>query len=269
MSRSVYRSRSRSRSRRGRRPWLWASAAAAGIASVACLMLLVGSGAAGAGGVDCPSTATDQVVLVGLSSSGRNPSHIEERRAEVRHQFEVAGDCNVDLIVRGWSTAGAVRTLWGLEDELEITGQTESGRDRRLDGVVDEAMAEFDERLQAALEELPADGSDFLAWPALAVDAIHELGGQRPVQVTVLDDGVQTANPDLNEPLTVADASQLATAHAPEAQLDGVEVTIKGVGQIAGDPAPAGGEWVPAVQAFAQQTCDATHADCTVLTATN
>jgi hypothetical protein len=246
---------------------LWIAAAAAGLAALGGLLVAANPGASGAGGVDCPAKATNQVALVGLSSSGRAPHIIDDRRAAVRHLLAVAGDCDVKLIVRAWSTAGAVRTLWSPDDRLEIRGQTEAGRDRRLGGVVDDAMKTVDRRLQEALDELPAQGSDFLAWPDLAADAVHELGSDRPVAVTVLDDGVQTANPDLNQPITVANATQLAAEHAPDARLRGVTVTIEGVGQVAGLPAPAGGEWVPALRAFAQQTCEETGATCTVLTA--
>lgn len=190
-----------------------------------------------------------------------------ERRGEIRHQLAIVGDCGTDLIVRAWSTAGAVRTLWGLEDHIEIPGQTESGRDRRVNRAVDDAMGTVDERLQRAIDELPANGSDFLAWTDLAADARHELGTEQPIAITVLDDGVQTIDPDLNQPLTIDDASRLAAEHAPDIDLHDTTVTIRGVGQIAGTPAPAGGEWVPALRAFANNTCEATGATCTVLAA--
>jgi hypothetical protein len=125
----------------------------------------------------------------------------------------------------------------------------------------------IDTRLQQALDELPAEGSDFLAWSDFAADAIHELGSEHPVAVTVLDDGVQTNDPNLNQPVSVADAERVATEHAPTVDLRGTTVTIEGVGQVAGVPAPAGGEWVPAVRAFAQRTCEATGATCVVLSA--
>jgi hypothetical protein len=229
--------------------------------------LATNPGAAGTGGVDCVDEPTNNIVLVGLSSSGRDSRIIDERRGEIRHQLAIAGDCGTDLIVRAWSTAGAIRTLWGLQDHIETPGQTESGRDRRLNRAVDEAMDSVDERLQRAINELPADGSDFLAWTDLAADARHELGTERPIAVTVLDDGVQTIDPDLNQPLTIDDATRLASEHAPDVDLPDTTVTIRGVGQIAGLPAPAGGEWVPALRAFALSTCEATGATCIVLAA--
>jgi hypothetical protein len=205
--------------------------------------------------------------LIGVSSSGRDTQIVDERRAEIRHQLAIAAYCKDELIVRAWSTAGAVRTLWSPDDALEIHGQTDASRRRRVGRVADDAMKTVDDRLQQALNELPAEGSDFLAWPDLAADAVHELGGDRPVAVTVLDDGVQSSGPDLNVPLTIADATRLAAQHAPADELHGVTVTIEGVGQVAGIPAPAGGEWVPALRAFALRTCDATGAVCTVLSA--
>ena len=217
--------------------------------------------------VSCPPERRDQVVLVGLSASGRDPRLLEGRRAELRRALAVAGDCGGALVVRAWSTAGAVQTLWGGGDRLEVPGATESGRDRRLGRAVDEALATIDTRLATALERLPAQGSDFLAWADLAADAVAELGGRRPVVVTVLDDGVQSAEPDLNQPISVERATALAAEHAPGAGLGGVEVTLVGVGQVAGPPPPAGGTWVAAVQAFAQETCAATGATCTVLSA--
>ena len=169
--------------------------------------------------------------------------------------------------MRGWSTAGAVRTLWGPADPLETPGQTEAGRDRRLTRVVNTAMTTLDERLQDAIRDLPAAGSDFLAWIDLAADARHELGPERPIAVIVLDDGVQSIDPDLNRPLTVTEATRLAGEHTTGADLRDTTVTIRGIGQIAGTPAPPGGEWVPALRAFAQNTCTATGATCTVIAA--
>ncbi len=259
-------SRFPSRSARRRRR-LWIAAAAIAVAGVAGLLVATNPGPTGADGVDCPDEPTNHVALMGLSSSGRDARIIDERRGEVRQLLAVAADCDTELIVRAWSTAGAVRTLWGPEDRLEIPGQTEAGRDRRLKRIVDGAMTIVDERLQRAIHELPATGSDFLAWAALAADARHELGTERPVTVTVLDDGVQTIDPDLNQPLTIADATRLADEHAPDADLHGTTVTIRGIGQIAGTPAPAGGEWVPALRTFAQRSCEATGAACTVLAA--
>jgi hypothetical protein len=258
---------SRTTSPSTRRRRFWIATGAIGVAGLAGLLVVANPGSTGSGGVDCPEEATNSVVLVGLSSSGRDARIIDERRGEVRHQLAVAADCGNDLIVRAWSTAGSVRTLWGVEDRLEIPGQTEAGRDRRINGAVDEAMTTVDERLQRAIHELPADGSDFLAWTDLAVDARYELGTDQPISVTVLDDGVQTTAPDLNQPLTIEDATRLASEHAPSADLHDTIVTIRGVGQIAGIPAPAGGEWVPALRVFAKTTCEATGATCTVLAA--
>jgi hypothetical protein len=147
---------------------LWIAAVAAGVAAVAGLLVAANPGPVGAGALACPAQRTNQLVLMGVSSSGRDTRIVDERRAEIRHQLSVAAYCKAELIVRAWSTAGAVRTLWSPEDHLDLRGVT---------------------------------------------------------------------------------------------------VTIEGVGQVAGIPAPAGGEWVPALRTFGQRTCESTGATCTVLSA--
>ena len=70
---------------------------------------------------------------------------------------------------------------------------------------------------------------------------------------------------DYVRPDTVDEATALANSVSNTTDLHGVDVTLVGIGQVAGPPPPAGGEWVHAIRTFAMRTCTATGATCRVV----
>jgi hypothetical protein len=118
-----------------------------------------------------------------------------------------------------------------------------------------------------AAEKLPPQQSDYLSWGRLAADAIAELSlTGKPVAITIIGDAVQVdERVNLNWPITVSEAERLAsTVRMPN--LASAHVAMVGVGIVDGPPAPAGGEYVSALRAFAHATCTTTGAACLVTT---
>lgn len=220
--------------------------------------------------VDCPDPARrDRIVLVQVSSSERSEEIQQARLRLVRAKLAEAGVCGGSIVVQAWTGSGAIRTLWGLGDHLDVRGGTERARANRIGPAVDTAMNDtVVPKFRQALADLPADQSDFLAWRMLATDAIVQLGdtGGQPIEVTVASDGVHVDDQvNLNQPLSPEAVDALAKSVRPQGDLQSAQVMLVGIGQVAGDPPPAGGSWVEAVRRFAKQTCDATGAKCTVV----
>jgi hypothetical protein len=245
-------------------------ATATAVASVVALLLF--SHPIGHVDVACPSPPQQvRIVAVQLSGSERSQQILASRLGLVRSQLVTSAVCGGPIVVQVWTGSGAIRTLWGVGDQLDIHGGTERARANRVAPVVDAAMTGVVlPRFRNALADLPATQSDFLAWRMLASDAITQLGNSqhRPIDVLIASDGVQVDDRvNLNRPLSPNAATALAKSVPAQGELRGVDVTLIGVALVAGAPPPAGGVWVDAVRAFAQQTCAATGAHCTVVSA--
>ncbi len=225
---------------------------------------------AGAGKNPEPITCTKPsatVVLGGVSGSQR--SEVLETRffAQARYELYRSGVCGGTTVIEVWSTEGSTRVLWGANDSLRVVGDTLQARKLSASRALDGAMTTVTTRYDDAVRALPAKGSGFLGWRTIAADALAELTGTKlDRRVVVVDDGVQIDDTiNLNRPLTVDEATALANAVSNTTDLHGVAVTLVGVGQVAGPPPPAGGEWVHAIRTFAVRTCTATGATCRVV----
>ena len=207
------------------------------------------------------------VVLGGVSGSQR--SQVIETRflAQARSELYRSGVCGGITVIEVWSTEGSTRVLLGADDALRVVGDTLQARKLSATRAVDGAMTTVTDRYHDAVGVLPAKGSGFLGWRTVAADALAELTSTKfDKRVVVVDDGVQIDNTiNLNRPIAVDDATALADTVTNTTNLHGVNVTLVGIGQVAGPPPPAGGEWVHAVRAFAMRTCTATGATCRVV----
>ncbi len=207
------------------------------------------------------------VVLGGVSRSQR--SQVIETRflAQARSELYRSGVCGGITVIEVWSTEGSTRVLWGSDDTLRVVGDTLQARKLSATRALDGAMTTIATRYDDAVRALPAKGSGFLGWRTIAADALGELTGTKfDKRVVVVDDGVQIDDTiNLNRPLTVDEATALAKTVSNTADLHRVHVTLLGIGQVAGPPPPAGGEWVHAIRAFAVRTCTATGAECRVV----
>ncbi len=238
-------------------------------ATLACGLLLF-SRPTPAEEVSCPEEESGLVITTALSSSDRDEAVQDARLALIRSKLVVGAVCGSPTAVVAYTTGGDVHTIWGSQDELHVEGGSQTARANRVARVVDPIMQDaVVPRYEAAADELPADQSDFLAWPRIADDAIQQLRAKDPdlpIEVYVLSDGVHVDDQiDLNQPLTIEEAADLAASVEAPVQFRRVKVVQIGIGQVAGEPAPSGGEWTEAVRTFATNTCEATGATCTVL----
>lgn len=225
---------------------------------------------AGAGKSPEPITCTKPsatVVLGGVSGSQRSQVLKTRFLAQARTELYRSGVCDGTAVIEVWSTEGSTRVLWGTDDTLRVVGDTLQARKLSATRAVDGAMTTIATRYDDAVGVLPAKGSGFLGWRTIAADALIELTATKfDKRVVVVDDGVQIDDTiNLNRPLTVDEATGIADTVSNTADLRGVAVTLVGIGQVAGPPPPAGGEWVHAIRTFAMHTCTATGATCRVV----
>jgi hypothetical protein len=216
--------------------------------------------------ITCPGPTTT-VVLGGVSGSQRAPLLRQRFLAQTRHALYRAGVCGGDTVVEVWSAEGSTRILWGRDDDLRVIGDTIQARKLNATRALEPVLATITKRYDAAIRSLPAKGSGFLGWRTIAADALSEISDRQVTRsVVVVDDGVQIDDTiNLNRPLTTDEAAAIANTVTTTADLHGVGVTLIGIGQVAGPPPPAGGEWIRAIRVFAMRTCTATGATCRVI----
>ena len=233
--------------------------------AVAAAVLLAGAGKS-LEPITCTKPSAT-VVLGGVSGSQRS-SMLETRfLAQASSELYRSGVCGGTTVIEVWSTEGSTRVLWGANDSLRVVGDTLQARKLSATRALDGAMTTVTTRYHDAVDALPAKGSGFLGWRTIAADALAELAPTTlHKRVVVVDDGVQIDDTiNLNRPLTVDEATALANTVSNTTDLHGVAVTLVGIGQLAGPPPPAGGEWVHAIRTFAVRTCTATGATCRVV----
>jgi hypothetical protein len=220
------------------------------------------------GGYDyvCPETAPVQLLVLDLSSSGRNEAILAERLDAVQVDAEFVADCDGELLVLGWSGSSTASKLL-YAGRIEVVGATEIGKDRQIPEAVDQVMTEIRRNVQAALNELPSSNNDFLGGLFLVADVIQGRRGETgPVTVHMYTDAISTGG---DAPINSPDLTPEAVARVVAAQtvpgLGGVEMRIYGVGRVGGETQPPQ-DYIGVVQDYALGLCRKTGAACSVFT---
>lgn len=211
----------------------------------------------------CAGADLATYVAVDFSDTARSESLGDRRRGAVHAEAERVAVCGGTLKVVAFSSSTAA-TMSLFDGRLEAEGATLNARLRRVDRTVDPALGEVLNRWAEAEAALPGDGSDVLGQLTLASEYFR----QRPDaahRAVILTDGVQTTGAVVvNSPdFTSAAAADLA-ARVTVPDLSGVDLTVAGLGQVAGAPPPT--EFVDALNRFFTDTCTRTHATCQIVT---
>jgi hypothetical protein len=175
-----------------------------------------------------------------LTASGRDEPVLGERLDDAQIEIERTGDCGGRLMAGAHSNSSAA-TVTLLDVELHPEGATEIARDRALGPLVDKTMEQLRTELDAAMDHLPADGSDLTAALRFVADqAGRHAAADTTIDVTVYTDAISNAGPlALNEPDVTLDDATRTAAEAPDPAVAGVnELRIEGVGHVAGTNQP-------------------------------
>ena len=210
----------------------------------AVVLAACGSMSHGAGGYDYDDTCPDNTLLTildfDLTASGRDEALLAERLDDAQIEIERTADCGGRLIAGAHSNSSAA-TVTLLDIELHPEGATEIARDRKLGPLVDQTMAQLRTEIDAAMDRLPADGSDLTAAMRFVSDqASRHASDNTTIDVTIYTDAISNVGPlALNDPgVTVDDAARTA-AEAPDPATAGInELRIEGIGHVAGTNQP-------------------------------
>jgi len=211
----------------------------------------------------CPTKSPSGYLADDVSESARSAAvRTERRQATETFLTQIASCGGRAKVVAFTSSAAATRTL--LDQDRLTGGATAISRQRRVPKLVKAMMTTVDAQLKQALAGLPGDGTDIVAQLQLAAEYHTQTGGDHPLVVEILSDGLSTVGIDLNQPTLTTDRATAAAGGITLPTLSGAKVTFGGIGKMAGPLPPT--SFVDALKAFYSEACRRTQADCRVVT---
>ncbi|MBT9605917.1 hypothetical protein [Microbacterium sp.] len=205
----------------------------------------------------CPADLKiNRIVHWDGTGSGRSPEIDEERLDIIEQLARETAVCGGHLTVTGYSSSsGATVTIY--DGRLALPGATDNARLRRVPEAVETIMSEISSSYEQALASLPAGGSDISGMWRLAAEQQAQLGAGYQLRYVNLTDGLDNIGVALTPGLTPEQAIELADqVNVPD--LTGAEVTIAGLGRVAGDPVSS--SVAESLVAFYDRLCERTGA---------
>jgi hypothetical protein len=216
----------------------------------------------------CPKGGHRVAALVASDESGsrRGSTAQPVQQAVIRDVAERTAICGGHLRVAVF--AGSVVTVPVYDADLQLDGATDNARLRKVPKVVDDVMGQINEAQPKAIQQLPDGATDIVVQHQLAAEYRSQLvmDGRYHLESTVLTDGIQTAQVNLEDPsLTTDQAKELATT-VTVPDLSGSDVRVIGIGRKAdGEQLPT--PYVEALRAFHLAVCTRTNAaECVAVT---
>lgn len=240
--------------------------AAIAVATTIVLASCASGGGSGSFDYDCPADGLVEVSLVDISASGRNEVILGERLDAVQVAGEKAADCDGELVAIAWSGSSSSSKIL-FSGTIPIAGATEIGRDRKIPAAISKVMDEIRSNLSVALKDIAPDKSDLAGAFYLLGDVASARAGQGKVlEVNVFTDAISTGgNTRINDPGLTKDRIQAIVAAQSLPTLEGMNVSIRGVGRVAG-VAPPPQDYIQLVQEYASGMCAKTGANCSIFT---
>lgn len=190
------------------------------------------------------------------TGSGRSTQLDTERLAIIEQLATEVAICGGHFTVTGYSSSsGATVTLY--DAEITMPGATSNAQLRRVPQAVEDLMTEIESAYPEALASLPAGGSDISGVWRLASEQQAQLGDGYQFQYVNLTDGLDNVGVTLDAGLTAEQAVALANQISVP-NLDGAEVTIAGIGRVAGNPVSS--HLAEALVAYYDRLCERTGA---------
>lgn len=161
--------------------------------------------------------------------------------------------CGGHLTVSVFSaSSGSTVTVY--DGEFDLPGATDNARLRHVPEAVEAAMAKVTDNYAPAIASLPAGGTDINGIYRLAGEQRAQLGDGYQLIFVVLTDGMNNLNGAVldTSALTPEQAAALADK-VPVPHLPGAEVTVSGLGRLAGGAAPS--DLVAGLVAYYDRLC--------------
>lgn len=195
------------------------------------------------------------------SSSAQDNTIAREYVSYVKSQVEKVAVCGGHIEVVAFGTNSVIVPIYA--SDLEVPGATDLAKLRRVPALVDEVMAEITKNYKPAMALLPEGGTDVTGLLRL----FEEAAALRPdmrLEVAALTDGLTNQGVVIDHTLTDAEATALADS-VPVPQLPSANVSVVGIGRVAGDPLPS--DFIAGMKIFYRRLCANTGAaQCLVVT---
>lgn len=198
-----------------------------------------------------PGMPLDSFVLVDGSGSSDSPAITGERLSTIEAIARKTAVCGGHLTVRAFSSGSAATTLI-YDSELSLPGATDNARLRRVPAAVDQAMGDVKSEYREAIASLPGGGSDISGVYRLLGEEAAQRNGMR-LEATILTDGLNNIGVSLDHTPTTDEAIALADSVSVPKLPAGAEITVVGLGRVAGDPLPS--TFVEGLVSFYDRLC--------------
>lgn len=203
-----------------------------------------------------PGTPVDTFDLVDGSGSDSSKAITDERLASIESTVRRTAVCGGHLTVRAFS-AGSGATTPIYDGNLNLPGATDNARLRRVPAAVKQVMTDIRANYGPAVAALPGGGSDIAGMYRL----IGEHATQRPgtrLEATIYTDGLNNIGVSLDQTLSRDEAFALADTVAVPHLPKGAQITVVGLGRVAGDPLSS--SFITGLVAFYDRLCTNTGA---------
>lgn len=240
-------------------------ALAAGLTLLLGIGLLAGcsSGAAGELGENqkilatcSPTMPLDTFDLVDGSGSDTSTTITDERLASIESTVRRTAICGGHLTVRAFS-AGSGATTSIYDGDLNLPGATDNARLRRVPAAVKQVMRDIRSAYEPAIAALPGGGSDIAGMYRLIGEHAAQQSGMR-LEATLYTDGLNNIGLSLDHTLTKEEATTLADTVTVPHLPAGAQISVIGLGRVAGDPLPS--SFIAGLATFYDRLCTNTGA---------
>ncbi|GAA0993434.1 hypothetical protein [Subtercola frigoramans] len=179
------------------------------------------------------------IIEIDGTSSGRSTTSDTERLSIVQEITTRTVICGGHLTISAFSSSsGSTSTIF--DGDVSVAGETDIAKLRRVPDAVDQVMTEVKANYGKSLAELPEDGSDIIGIYRVAAEQKLQLGDHYKMAETILTDGEQNVGGiNLDTDVLTKDTAVELARSIPMPQLPDVDITVAGIGRVAGDPLPS------------------------------
>jgi hypothetical protein len=192
------------------------------------------------------------------SGSSSSPAISKQRLAVIAKVVEKTVVCGGELRVVGFSnSSGSNVSIF--DGQFPLPGATETARVRVAAPVIARSMKAISKAYGPAMASLPQTGSDIVAEYRLAAEFEEALGSSHyELNLVLQTDGLQNVGFNL-EGSAISPAGAIALAKTiPMPNLSGASITVTGLGNLSGSPAPS--TQVAGLVSFYAALCHQAHA---------
>lgn len=198
-----------------------------------------------------PTTPIDSFVLVDGSGSDSSKAITAERLTAIESTVRRTAICGGHVTVRAFS-AGSGATTAIYDGDLALPGATDNARLRRVPALVRAVMKDIQSHYGPAVATLPGGGSDIAGMYRLIGEHATQHPGMR-LEASIYTDGLNNIGVSLDHTLSKDEATALADTVSVPRLPQGAQITVMGLGRVAGDPLPS--PFIAGLVAFYDRLC--------------